>query len=188
MEGPAAMSQATQTQTQTQAQTPSRSAGPGSGAAFGAAPPNLLYTEDETALRDAVRSLLADQAGWRDVLARTESDQTYDTGLWQKLAQQVGCAGLLVPEDAGGAGASCREAAVVAEELGRSAAAVPFLGSAGVAGALWVAGLRAPGRWLRVAGWHLLAVTVLCGVVWWATGALPAGEHLAGPLDLRATD
>jgi alkylation response protein AidB-like acyl-CoA dehydrogenase len=95
--------------------------------------PDLLYSEDETALREAVRALLEDQAGWRDVLARIESDHTYDTGLWQKLAQQVGVAGLLVPEDAGGAGASYREAAVVAEELGRSAAAVPFLGSAVVA-------------------------------------------------------
>ena len=121
------MSPATQTQTQ------SRHPAPPAGAAAGAAAPNLLYTEEETALRQAVRSLLEDQAGWRDVLARSESDQTYDAGLWQKLAQQVGCAGLLVPEDAGGAGASYREAAVVAEELGRSAAAVPFLGSAVVA-------------------------------------------------------
>ena len=67
------------------------------------------------------------------MLARTESGQTYDTGLWAQLAQQVGVAGLLVPEDAGGAGASYREVAVVAEELGRSLAAVPFLGSAVVA-------------------------------------------------------
>src|SRR6202042_2347080 len=110
MEGPAAMSQATQAQSQ--AQTPSPSAGPGSGAAPETAAPNLLYTEDETALREAVRSLLEDQAGWREVLARSESDHTYDTGLWQKLAQQVGCAGLLVPEADGGAGASYREAAV----------------------------------------------------------------------------
>jgi alkylation response protein AidB-like acyl-CoA dehydrogenase len=121
------MSQATQTQ------APSREAGRGGGAAGGASAPDLLYTEYETALREAVRALLQDRASWRDVLARTESDQTYDTGLWQTLAQQVGCAGLLVPEDAGGAGASFREAAVVAEELGRSAAAVPFLGSAVVA-------------------------------------------------------
>jgi alkylation response protein AidB-like acyl-CoA dehydrogenase len=123
------MSQATQTQTPA----------PGAGQRGGAATPNLLYTEDETALREAVRSLLDDQASWPDALARIESDHTYDTGLWQKLAQQVGCAGLLVPEDAGGAGASYREAAVVAEELGRSAAAVPFLGSAVVATAVLLA-------------------------------------------------
>jgi alkylation response protein AidB-like acyl-CoA dehydrogenase len=105
---------------------PGQLAGPASG-------PDLLYGEDETDLRGAVRSLLADRAQWRDVLARTETGQTYDTGLWRTLAAQVGCAGLLVPESQGGAGASYREAAVVAEELGRAAAAVPFLGSAVVA-------------------------------------------------------
>ncbi len=117
------MSQATQTPASQAPATP----GPQ------AAAPDLLYGPDETDLRDAVRSLLADRAAWRDVLARTETGQTYDTGLWQTLAAEVGCAGLLIPEDQGGAGASCREAAVVAEELGRAAAAVPFLGSAVVA-------------------------------------------------------
>ncbi len=95
--------------------------------------PDLLYTEQESDLRGAVRALLEDRAGWRDVLARTETADTCDTGLWQTLAAQVGCAGLLVPEDQGGAGASYREAAVVAEELGRHAAPVPFLGSAVIA-------------------------------------------------------
>jgi alkylation response protein AidB-like acyl-CoA dehydrogenase len=118
------MSQATQTTHAPAGQLNGRAA---------AAGPDLLYGEDETALREAVRGLLADQAGWRDVLARTESDHTYDTGLWKTLAEQVGVAGLLVPESAGGAGASYREAAVVAEEVGRAAAAVPFLGSAVIA-------------------------------------------------------
>jgi alkylation response protein AidB-like acyl-CoA dehydrogenase len=95
--------------------------------------PDLLYSEAETELRAAVRALLADRAAWRDVLARTETSEPYDTGLWRALAADVGCAGLIVPESAGGAGASYREAAVVAEELGRAVAPVPYLGSAIVA-------------------------------------------------------
>ncbi len=95
--------------------------------------PDLLYSADEQDLRDAVRSLLAERAGWPDVLARTETSETYDTGLWRVLAAEVGCAGLLIPETHGGAGASFREAAVVAEETGRAAAPVPYLGSAVVA-------------------------------------------------------
>jgi alkylation response protein AidB-like acyl-CoA dehydrogenase len=94
---------------------------------------DLLYSETETELRAAVRSLLDDRAPWRDVLARTEKPEPYDTALWHALAADVGCAGLLVPEDSGGAGASFREAAVVAEELGRAVAPVPYLGSAVVA-------------------------------------------------------
>jgi alkylation response protein AidB-like acyl-CoA dehydrogenase len=95
--------------------------------------PDLLYSADEQDLRDAVRTLLAERADWPAVLARTETSETYDTGLWRVLAAEVGCAGLLIPEAHGGAGASFREAAVVAEETGRAAAPVPYLGSAVVA-------------------------------------------------------
>jgi alkylation response protein AidB-like acyl-CoA dehydrogenase len=95
--------------------------------------PGLLYSEAEDELRAAVRSVLDDRAGWPAVLARTETDEPYDTGLWHVLAANVGCAGLLIPESHGGAGASYREAAVVAEEVGRSVAPVPYLGSAVVA-------------------------------------------------------
>ena len=55
---------------------------------------------------------------------------TYDIGLWKAIAGDLGCAGLLVPEEQDGAGASFREVATVAEELGRAVAPVPFLGSA----------------------------------------------------------
>ncbi len=98
-----------------------------------ARPLDLLYSETETELRSAVRSVLGDRAAWRDVLARTETAQTYDNALWHTLAAEVGVAGLLIPEALGGAGASYREAAVVAEEIGRNVAPVPFLGSAVVA-------------------------------------------------------
>ncbi len=108
--------------------------GPGaSGRGERARTANLLYGDTETELRAAVRGLLADKAPWRDVLARTQTGQTYDDGLWHTLAAEVGCAGLLIPESLGGAGASYREAAVVAEELGRAVAPVPFLGSAVIA-------------------------------------------------------
>jgi alkylation response protein AidB-like acyl-CoA dehydrogenase len=92
--------------------------------------PGLLYSETENELRAAVRGLLGDRADWPDVLARTETADTYDTGLWRALAADLGCAGLVIGEDHGGAGASWREAAVVAEEAGRHTAPVPFLGSA----------------------------------------------------------
>ena len=49
------------------------------------------------------------------------------------MAADLGCAGLLIPERHGGAGASYREAAAAAEALAGFVAAVPFLGSAVVA-------------------------------------------------------
>ena len=90
---------------------------------------DLLYSEVEDALRASVRDLLADRAPLPAVLKRTETDEPYDPALWQALASDLGVAGLAVPEDRGGQGASWREVAVVAEELGASVAATPFLGN-----------------------------------------------------------
>ena len=91
--------------------------------------PDLTYSEQENELRSAIRSVLDDRSPFEAVLARTESAQTYDTALWKTLAADIGCAGLLIPESLGGAGASFREVAVVAEEIGRAIAPVPYLGS-----------------------------------------------------------
>ncbi len=95
--------------------------------------PDLLYSDAERALSDALASLLADRGGVDSVLARVESAQTYDDKLWEAVAADLGCAGLLIPERDGGAGASYREAAAAAEVLGAHVAPVPFLGSAVVA-------------------------------------------------------
>jgi alkylation response protein AidB-like acyl-CoA dehydrogenase len=100
---------------------------------------DLLYSESETDLRAAVRDLLGDRSPWDKVLARTESDQSTDTELWKAVAADLGAAGLLIPERLGGAGASYREAASVAEELGAAVAPVPFLGSAVIATAVLLA-------------------------------------------------
>ncbi len=96
-------------------------------------PPDLLYSEEEEALRAAVRDLLTDHCDAAGVIARCESDAPHDVSLWKLLADGMGLAGLLVPEDRGGQGATHREAAVVLEELGRAVAPVPFLTSAVVA-------------------------------------------------------
>ncbi|WP_030904560.1 acyl-CoA dehydrogenase family protein [Streptomyces sp. NRRL F-5126] len=97
------------------------------------AAPDLLYTAAEEDLRAAVRALLADRADPAAALARAESGDPYDAGLWDRLAGSIGAAGLLVPEELGGQGASAREAAVVLEELGRAVTPAPYLTSSVVA-------------------------------------------------------
>ncbi|GAA3552604.1 acyl-CoA dehydrogenase family protein [Nonomuraea rosea] len=89
----------------------------------------LLYSEVEEELRAAVRGLLADRCPPAAVLKRIESEP-YDLDLWKTLAGEIGVAGLLIPEEHGGAGASASEAAVVLEELGRAVTPVPFFTSA----------------------------------------------------------
>ncbi|MER5216991.1 acyl-CoA dehydrogenase family protein [Streptomyces sp. NPDC002838] len=95
--------------------------------------PDLLYSEEEEALRAAVRDLLTDHCDAAGVITRTESDQPHDPELWKALTDGMGLAGLLVPEERGGQGATHREVAVVLEELGRAVAPVPYLTSAVVA-------------------------------------------------------
>ncbi|PRX45980.1 alkylation response protein AidB-like acyl-CoA dehydrogenase [Prauserella shujinwangii] len=92
--------------------------------------PDLLYSDVEDDLRASVRDLLADRCEASALLARVESAEPYDRKLWTTLAAELGTAGLHVPEERGGQGASTRETALVLEELGRSVAPVPFLGSA----------------------------------------------------------
>ncbi|MDX3452800.1 acyl-CoA/acyl-ACP dehydrogenase [Streptomyces sp. ME02-8801-2C] len=95
--------------------------------------PDLLYSEEEDALRAAVRDLLADHCEAAGVIARVESDTPHDIPLWKSLTEGMGLAGLLVPEELDGQGATHREVAVVIEELGRAVAPVPYLTSAVVA-------------------------------------------------------
>lgn len=94
---------------------------------------DLLYTDVEESLRSSVRSTLARSLD-EDLPARLADEPDTDvSGLWRELAEQLGLAGLLVPESLGGVGAGPREAAVVLEELGRAVAPVPFLTSAVIA-------------------------------------------------------
>ncbi|WP_232247798.1 acyl-CoA dehydrogenase family protein [Kitasatospora azatica] len=86
---------------------------------------NLLYSEIEEELRASLRDLLGDHSPIDAVLARVSRQEGYDPTLWRELTA-LGVTGLQLPE----VGGSLREVAVVMEELGRSVAPVPFLGSA----------------------------------------------------------
>ncbi|MFI2370779.1 acyl-CoA dehydrogenase family protein [Streptomyces sp. NPDC018833] len=137
---------------------------------------DLLYSEAETDLRAAVRSLLTTRADPAALVAgRAESGSPYDPGVWTALAAEVGAAGLLVPEKLGGQGAGHREAAVVLEELGRSVTPAPYLTSSVVATEV-----------LLTLGTETDAVTALLGDL--AAGrrtavtALPLSAAADGPL------
>lgn len=102
---------------------------------------DLLASDIESDLRATVRGLLADQCDPVAVTALYDGDRSVVGPLWRSLAADLGLAGLMIPEDLGGAGASAREAAAVLDELGRACAPVPFLTSAVIATAF----LRAVG-------------------------------------------
>lgn len=149
---------------------------------------NLLYDDAEQALAESLKALLNDRCSWDKVLARTESEQTCDTDLWHSIAADLGLAGLLIPEYAGGAGASSREAATAAEALGAAVAPVPFLGSAVVATVCLLA-CRGPERAGDQEADHLLRrmaageLTAALAVPFVTApgGAFPVSIRVAGP-------
>ncbi|MFI6335193.1 acyl-CoA dehydrogenase family protein [Streptomyces sp. NPDC050535] len=136
---------------------------------------DLLYSEEEEALRAALRDLLADHCDAAGVIVRTESEAPHDRELWKALSDGMGLAGLLVPEAQGGQGATHREVAVVLEELGRAVAPVPYLTSAVVATeALLGCGGEEAAKLLSA-----LASGRTVGVLTVALSVAPGGAHKA---------
>lgn len=87
------------------------------------------FTDEQLELRKTVKALLAKHADPGAVRRATESENGYDAALWDLLCQQVGVAALAIPEEFGGIGASAVESHLVLEELGRTLAPTPMLGS-----------------------------------------------------------
>ena len=114
----------------------------------------------EDSLRASVRDLLTARCTPARVIATYDGDRDLQPGLWRSLSVDLGLAGLLVPEDRGGAGATAREAAVVQEELGRFVAPVPFLTSAVVATAALLSGDDDQTLGLLAAGGRTAALVV----------------------------
>ena len=91
---------------------------------------NLELTEEQVALRDTVRSFLAEKAPISGHVRKLLDDPTGTTGgVWRGLAD-LGTTGLLVPPEYGGAGMTMVEAGIVAEELGAALHPGPWLSSA----------------------------------------------------------
>ncbi|MGV0793516.1 acyl-CoA dehydrogenase family protein [Mycolicibacterium sp. XJ1819] len=104
--------------------------------------PAQLTKDERYELAHSVRAAcerLAPEGRVRAVAYDGEGRQPgFDGELWQVLCTQVGVAGVGLPEDLGGAGYGPSALGVIAHELGRSLAPVPFLASAVLATGLLV--------------------------------------------------
>lgn len=118
----------------------------------------LVDTEDEVMLRDAARGFLDENAPVSALRANRDAGRGFDPGLWREMAQ-MGWAGVLIGEDHGGADMGHRAAGILAEEMGRTLAASPFLSSAVIAAsALRAAGSDRLGQIAEGAALYALAV------------------------------
>ncbi|MGB8399781.1 acyl-CoA dehydrogenase family protein, partial [Bradyrhizobium sp.] len=100
-------------------------------------------------MRDAARKFLAEKCPPKAVRAVLDGKAAYDKELWKGLAE-MGFLGVAIPEKFGGAGAGHLELCVIAEEMGRALAPVPFSSTVYLAAeALLIAGSEAQKqKWL----------------------------------------
>jgi alkylation response protein AidB-like acyl-CoA dehydrogenase len=122
---------------------------------------DFSLSEEQQLFQDTVRGFVANECPPQTVRAIFDGRRDA-SDLWQGLAG-LGVAGLLIPEAHGGAGLELLEAALVAEELGRGAVPVPFLGHALATLAITRGGSAAvQERWLpRLATGELRATVAL---------------------------
>jgi len=88
------------------------------------------FTDEHDELRATVRAFMeakSDEAAVREQMA---GERGYDPGVWTQMAEQLGPAGLIIPEQYGGAGYGYVELLIVMEEMGRALLCAPYLGTA----------------------------------------------------------
>jgi alkylation response protein AidB-like acyl-CoA dehydrogenase len=110
---------------------------------------NFDFSDDQKQLRDQARKFLAEKCSPKAVRQVLDGKEDYDRALWKGLAE-MGFLGVAIPEEFGGAGAGHLELCVIAEEMGRALAPVPFSSTVYLAAeALLLAGSDAQKRkWL----------------------------------------
>ncbi|HVV42312.1 MAG TPA: acyl-CoA dehydrogenase family protein [Nitrobacter sp.] len=110
---------------------------------------NFDFSDDQKQLRDEARKFLTEKCPPKAVRAVLDGKADYDRDLWKGLAE-MGFLGVAIPEEFGGAGAGHLELCVLAEEMGRALAPVPFSSTVYLAAeALMIAGSDAQKRkWL----------------------------------------
>ncbi|MDH2347908.1 acyl-CoA/acyl-ACP dehydrogenase [Bradyrhizobium sp. SSUT77] len=110
---------------------------------------NFDFSDDQKQLRDQARKFLTEKCSPKAVRTVLDGKAPYDKELWKGLAE-MGFLGVAIPEDFGGAGAGHLELCVIAEEMGRANAPVPFSSTVYLAAeALLIAGSDAQKKkWL----------------------------------------
>src|SRR6476469_6799519 len=110
---------------------------------------NFDFSDEQKQMGDEARKFLAEKCPPKAVREVLDGKAPYDKELWKGLAE-MGFLGVAIPEAFGGAGAGHLELCVIAEEMGRALAPVPFSSTVYLAAeALMLAGSEAQKqKWL----------------------------------------
>jgi acyl-CoA dehydrogenase len=89
---------------------------------------NFDFSDELKQLRDEARRFLTERCPSASPRRMLEGDAPYDRSLWRDMAE-MGWTGAAIPEQYGGAGLGRLAVCVLAEELGRAVAPVPYASS-----------------------------------------------------------
>jgi acyl-CoA dehydrogenase len=89
---------------------------------------NLDFSDDQKFLQAEAKKFLEKENSVNRSRKILDTDQNVDKDLWSKIVE-LGWTGIRIPEEYGGLGLGHLELCVVAEELGRYLAPVPFSSS-----------------------------------------------------------
>ena len=89
---------------------------------------NFEFSDEQQMLREQARGFLTEHCPSSVVRAVLDGDSDWDAALWARVAE-MGWTATVIPEAFGGLGLSYYELAIIAEEMGRSAAPIPFSSS-----------------------------------------------------------
>ena len=87
----------------------------------------LIDTDDQRDLANSVKRFVSGQAPMSAVRKTIASEAAFDPDVWRRLSQELGVAGLPIPEQYGGAGASWSDLIVALRELGTGLVPTPVL-------------------------------------------------------------
>jgi alkylation response protein AidB-like acyl-CoA dehydrogenase len=135
---------------------------------------SFIFNEEQRMLQGQVRELLTHVAGPDVLRATITCGAGWNEGIWRALAE-LGVLGAGIPEALGGVGLGPMEVGIIAHEIGRAVAPVPFFSSICLAAeALMIAGTPdQKQRWLPK-----LASGEVVGTLAWTEGATAPSSTL----------
>ncbi|MDA0822017.1 MAG: acyl-CoA/acyl-ACP dehydrogenase [Proteobacteria bacterium] len=87
------------------------------------------FTDEQAQFRAVVQRFARDKSPTTEVRRLMQTGEGFDREVWRGMCEDLGLAGLHVPEAYGGAGFGFVEVGIVVEELGRSLLCSPYFGS-----------------------------------------------------------
>ncbi|WP_028660501.1 acyl-CoA dehydrogenase family protein [Nocardioides insulae] len=100
---------------------------------------SLLFNDEQDALHDAVRRFVEQHSPMTKVREVIGSDASFDPTVWRRLTDDLGLAGLAIPVEYGGAGATLADVSAAYRPLGAGLVPSPLLASAVLAAGLLLA-------------------------------------------------